>query len=444
METPTEPPPKRKRIKAEVTVKPRRQFRAFLERKQRYAILVCHRRAGKTVACIQDMIAQVINHPRQSPPVRAAMIAPTYSQVKDISWSQLKRYVQDIPQIKITEADLTVTFPNGAVIKLLSGENFERIRGQYLDLVVIDEMADIPASAWHSVIRPCLADYQGKATLIGTPKGRNLFWKMWQEALNDPEWYTLMLKAEESGIIKPEELEAIKRSTPEHIYEQEFNCSFAVSRLGAIWSRYLETARNERRISSDIMWHRECPVYTSWDVGGANNQRVWIWQIIGDRIVFLESLFGDYACGTPAEWVSVLKAKQYQYGCHLIPHDAATRNGSLWEGALATAGLTNIAVVARQNSVWDGISLGIDAMPRVSFNQDGCALGLDSLDNYHAKEMRDGVTIQEVPVHDHASHAADAFSLTFQGIKQGLIIDRSQIPRQPWRPPVMRQQFANR
>jgi hypothetical protein len=432
-------------IEADMEVSPRKQFRAFLERKERFAILVCHRRAGKTVACIQDMIHQVLTHPRQDPPVRAAMIAPTYSQVKDISWSQLKRYVEKIPQVKITEADLTVTFPSGAVIKLLSGENFERIRGTFMDLVVIDEMADIPASAWHSVIRPCLADYQGKAVLIGTPKGRNIFWKMWQEALNDPEWYTLLLTADESGLIAPEELAAIKRGTPEHVYEQEFNCSFAVSRIGAIYSRALEAARNEKRVSNDILWHKESPVYTAWDVGGANNQRVWCFQVLGDRIVMLQCLFGDHACATPTDWVARLKGMQYQFGCHLIPHDAQTRNGSLWEGNLLTAGLVNISGVNRQHNVWDGINLALDAFPRVSFNQDGCADGLDSLDNYHAKEMRDGVSVQEVPVHDHSSHAADAFSLAFQGLKQGLIIDRTHIPRTAFRQTFgMRQKFANR
>jgi phage terminase large subunit len=161
----------------------------------------------------------------------------------------------------------------------------------------------------------------------------------------------------------------------------------------------------------------------------ALNQRVWCWQIIGDRIVFLESLFGDHECGTPAEWAERLRSRGYSYGSHFIPHDAATTNGGLWEQSLRTAGLMNIVPVPRQNSVWDGVNSALEAMPRVSFNEEGCSLGLDSLDQYHARAETDGTTIRDVPVHDHASHAADAFSLAFQAIKAGLVVDRSALPR---------------
>jgi phage terminase large subunit len=414
-----------------LTLRPRKQFRPYLERDKRFSVLVCHRRAGKTVACLQDLLNRASKNPRQSPPPRYAYLAPTFDQVKQISWNYLKRYAAKIPDAKVHEADLMVTLPNGATIKLLSAENFERVRGTYIDGLVIDEAADCPPTAWHSVLRPCLADYQGWASLVGTPKGRGWLWQMWNQALDDPDWFTMILKADESKLIPEEELEAIKRGTPEHIYRQEFLCDFSVGRVGAIYARQLEEARNAKRISNDVMWHKECPVYTSWDIGAPQNQRVWVFQIIGDRFVFLESLFGDHDCGTPAEWAARLKSKSYGYGCHFIPHDAATQNGGLWQQYLQTAGLSNIIPVPRQYSVWDGISSALDSMPRVWFNSEGCKMGIDSLDQYHAKAETDGVTIRDVPVHDHSSHASDAFSLAFQAYRAGLIVDRSAIPRRP-------------
>jgi hypothetical protein len=151
--------------------------------------------------------------------------------------------------------------------------------------------------------------------------------------------------------------------------------------------------------------------------------------MVGDRIVFLESLFGDHNCGTPAEWVARLQAKQYNYASHFIPHDGATANGGLFQGALATAGLTNVVPVPRQQSVWDGINLALEAFPRISFNEQGCLDGIDALDQYHSKSETDGVTIRDIPVHDHASHAADAFSIAFQAISHGLVVDRRSIPK---------------
>jgi phage terminase large subunit len=413
----------------EIEIKPRKQFRPFFETDRRFSVILAHRRAGKTVACIQKCFIKCMTHKRPGPPVRVAFMSGTFGQVKDTAWAYAKDYARKVGDCRVNESELTIEFSNKAVLKLLSSENAERIRGQYFDLVVSDETADCPPNVFHSIIRPALADMKGDFCAIGTPKGRNHFWKMWNAALNDPDWFTLRVTADESGIIDPSELEGIRRQTPDAIFRQEFLCDFSVGRIGAIYARLLEDARNQRRISNDTLWHKECPVYTSWDVGMALNQRVWCWQIIGDRIVFLESLFGDHECGTPAEWAERLRSRGYSYGSHFIPHDAATTNGGLWEQSLRTAGLMNIVPVPRQNSVWDGVNSALEAMPRVSFNEEGCSLGLDSLDQYHARAETDGTTIRDVPVHDHASHAADAFSLAFQAIKAGLVVDRSALPR---------------
>jgi len=341
----------------------------------------------------------------------------------------LKQFTEGIPQVKHNEQDLMVTLPNKASIRLYSGDAFERLRGVYLDGVVLDEVSDLDPQAWYSVIRPTLLDYQGWCIFSGTPKGRGFLWRMWQQSLSDPEWFSLMLKASESHIINPQELASIKEGTPEHLYRQEMECDFSVGKLGAIYARNIDEARNQRRISNDILWHRESPVFTSWDLGAPLNMRVWVWQIIGDRIVMLESLFGSHDCGTPAEWVKRLQEKEYNYASHFIPHDGATENGGLWQGSLLTAGLANVVAVPRQNSVWDGINLALEAFPRVSFNESGCQQGLDSLDQYASKSETDGITIRDIPIHDHASHAADAFSIAFQAIKHGLVIDRRAIPQ---------------
>ncbi len=414
-----------------VEIEPREQFRGYLERSQRWACMVVHRRGGKTFCCIQDLILRALTHTRPGPPLRYAYIAPTRDQAKDIAWAYIKQFLGQIPGVRINEADLVVTLPSGASIRLYSGESYERMRGLYLDGVVIDEYADIDPAAWHAVIRPCLSDYTGWATFIGTPKGRNQFWRLWSEALKDPAWFTLILRASDSGILPASELADIRNGTPPHTFAQEYECSFAVGRPGAIYASHLEAARAARRVSDDVLWFKELPVYTSWDVGAPQNQRLWIWQLVGDRINYLEALSGGEDRRTPADWAGCLKAKRYAYGAHFIPHDAAAQNGGLWEDALGVAGLANVVPVPRQHSVWDGINLAQDAFPRAHFNASGCGDGIEALDAYHAQEERDGVTIKDVPVHDWASHFSDAFSLSHQAIKHGLVVDRSAIARRP-------------
>ena len=423
---------------SEFEIRPRRQFRSYLERDKRWACMVVHRRGGKTFGCIQDLLNKAFTTERPGPPLRFAYIAPTRDQAKDIAWGYIKTFLSPLPGVKINEADLIATLPHGATIRLYSGESYERMRGLYLDGAVIDEYADIDPAAWYSVIRPCLSDYNGWATFIGTPKGRNAFWRLWTDACGNPEWFSLMLKASDSGIIPNEELNDIRKGTPAHIYEQEYECSFAIGRPGAIYVRSLEKARAEKRISNDILWFKELPVYTSWDVGAPLNQKVWVWQMVGDRINYLEALSGSDECKTPADWAARLKDKQYAYGGHFIPHDAAAEVGGLWQEALGRSGLTGVIPVPRQLSVWDGINLANDAFPRIHFNEAGCVDGLDALDAYHSKEERDGVTIKDVPVHDWSSHYSDAFSLSHQALKRGMVIDRSAIPRKAERHEAIR------
>ncbi len=393
--------------------------------------MVIHRRGGKTFACIQDLLMHAMTHKRPGPPLRYAYIAPTRDQAKDIAWGYVKQFFSQIPGIKINEADLMVTLREGQTIRLYSGESYERMRGLYFDGVVIDEFADIDPAAWHSVIRPCLSDYTGWASFIGTPKGKGPFWKLYQDAVTNPEWFTLVLKASESGIIPPDELRDIRRGTPAHIYEQEYEVSFAVGRLGAIYSKSIEEAIQSKRITNDVMWFKELPVYSAFDVGAPLNQKCWLFQLCGDRINFLESLSGDDECKTPADWAARLKAKQYAYGSHFLPHDACSENGGLWQDGMLKAGLSHIVGVPRQVSVWDGVNLALDAFPRVHMSASGCEDGIEALDAYHSKEERDGVTVKDVPVHNYASHYSDAFSLAHQAIKKGLVTDRSAIPRSP-------------
>lgn len=396
--------------------------------------MVVHRRGGKTFCCIQDLALKALTHKRPGPPLRYAYIAPTRDQAKDIAWGYISQFFGQIPGTRLNTADLLATLPNGATIRLYSGDSYERMRGLYFDGVVIDEFADIDPQCWHAVVRPCLTDYQGWATFIGTPKGRNAFWRMYTDACKTPEiWFTLMLKASSSQLIPEEELADIVRGTPSHIYRQEYECDFTVGRPGAIYAQGISDALSGGRVSDNVQWFKQLPVYTSFDIGAPQNQKCWIWQMVGDRINFLESLSGGEECKTPADWANVLRGKQYAYGSHFLPHDGAIENGGQWQMALQMAGLSHVVCVPRQFSVWDGINRALDNLPRCSFHAGGCAEGIEALEEYHAKQENDGVTIRDVPVHDWSSHFSDAFSLAHQAIAKGLVVDRSAMPAAPRR-----------
>src|SRR5262245_38140128 len=110
---------------------PREQFLEFHNRKQRWACVVSHVRAGKTVACINDLIKGALTCKLPEP--RFAYVAPFYTQAKDVAWNYLKRFTAPIPGVESNEAELRVDFPNGGRVRLYGADNYDRMRGIYLD-----------------------------------------------------------------------------------------------------------------------------------------------------------------------------------------------------------------------------------------------------------------------------------------------------------------------
>ena len=161
----------------QIGYRPRDQFKAFHKRKQRWSVLVCHRRAGKTVATLNDLIRGAVNEPKHEG--RYAFIFPQRNQAKDTAWRYLRRYAEPLLVKPPNESELRVDLINGSMIRLYGADNPDALRGPYLDGVVLDEFADMKSEVWYEVVRPMLADRQGWATFIGTPKGKSEFWRLY-------------------------------------------------------------------------------------------------------------------------------------------------------------------------------------------------------------------------------------------------------------------------
>jgi len=157
----------------EYPYKARDAFLDFHRRDERWAVLVCHRRAGKTVATICDTIRRAVTE--NKPDARYAYIAPYYAQAKNIAWDYLLKFAEPAI-VKANQSELWVELVNGAKIRLFGADNPDALRGLYLDGVVLDEYADMKPRLWGEIVRPLLSDRQGWATFIGTPKGHNAFY----------------------------------------------------------------------------------------------------------------------------------------------------------------------------------------------------------------------------------------------------------------------------
>ena len=395
----------------------RTQFVPFHCRKQRWACLVFHRRGGKTVACIADLIDHALRCQRKDG--RYAYIAPYYAQAKDVAWSYLKQYTAAIPGILHNESELRVDFPhNGARIRLYGADNYERMRGLYLDGVILDEYADMDPQAWAAVIRPALSDRKGWATFIGTPKGRNGFYDIaagnteagWPGAANSPDWYYKLMKASESNIIDSSELADARATMSPELYNQEYECSFDAAIVGAFYGREIAALEEQKRIMS-VPYERGVPVDTGWDLGLDDATAVWFFQTVGREIRVIDYL--EVNNQALDETAKELIAKPYVYGTHYLPHDIAIReliSGKSRKDVIEGMGIKPInAGVNMTGAVEERINATRMMLSKCVFDAVKCKRGLEVLKNYRRKWDEKRKCFMTRPEHDWSSHGADAF-----------------------------------
>jgi phage terminase large subunit len=371
----------------------------------RFGVVVCHRRFGKTVLAINHLIRAALTCERERP--RFAYLAPTYRQAKAIAWDYLKHYARPVPGFAANESELRVDLPNGSQVRLYGADNPDALRGIYLDGVVLDEFGLMQGKVWSEVLRPALSDRQGWAVFIGTPNGKNAFWEMRDYSARTQDWYLVEHKASETGIIPTAELAAARDTMSADAYAQEFECSFEASVRGAIYAREMTYLRGEGRIK-DIPWEPSIAVHTAWDLGMGDSTAIWCIQMHNNeaRCIDYYEASGE-ALGHYVNW---LRSRPYTWGRHVLPHDAEVRElGTGKSRVEILAGLGIRAVVCKPFGLDDGLEATRLFLKRCWFDQTKCKDGIEALQNYRREENTRTGELKTEPVHDWASHGADAF-----------------------------------
>ena len=197
----------------------------------RFLVLVWHRRAGKTVFAVVELLLAAAACQRERG--RFGYISPFLKQSKSVAWEYVKHFASVIPGCTVNEGELWVELPNGARVWLFGADNPDALRGLYFDGIVLDEVADMRPEIWGAIIRPALTDRQGWAIFIGTPKGTNLFSELYYRALKKDEgwedWGADLKRASDTGVIPEEEIAKAKREMAPPQFAQEFDCDFAAA-----------------------------------------------------------------------------------------------------------------------------------------------------------------------------------------------------------------------
>lgn len=406
-------------------------FVEFHKRGQTRAVLVCHRRAGKTVACVHDLLFKAIA--TRKPNGSYGYIAPLKNQAKTIAWEYLLRAVEPLGKaVKINNQDLSVKVPSAcgstSTIRLFGADDPDAFRGLYFDGVILDEYGDMKPELYTQIIKPALMDRNGWVAFIGTPKGHNNFYKLRELARQDSKkYFYLELKASTSGLLPADALAEARVEMPESEYMQEFECSFEAAIKGSYYAEQLSKLDSNGRMM-DVPWIPELPVHMAWDFGFSDATSIWFFQIMLGEVRIID--FFEISRTPLADIDAILKLKPYKYGHLYAPHDVthtSLQTGrslleSLWDAGYDVRPIPKLSIASGLNAVRK-------ILPLCWFDQNKCHTGLEHLRLYQKTWNAKLGIYTEQPRHDEHSHAADAFRYLSISIRDNELAGTDKIPQ---------------
>ena len=375
--------------------------------RHRWAVAVCHRRFGKSVMAVNHLQKAATSCQKQRP--RFAYVAPTYRQGKAIVWDYMKHYAGPIPGHRAHESELRIDYPNAGQVRIFGADNPDSLRGLYFDGVVFDEYGLQPPNIFSEVVRPLLADREGWALFIGTPNGKNQFYDVAQQAQREADWFYATYKASETGIVNSAELADARRSMTSDEYDQEFECSFEASVQGAVYAREMQRVREDGRIAH-VPYEPLLKVDTDWDIGIGDPTAIWFTQDVRGQEIRVIDYYEHAGVGLN-HYKAVLDQKGYAYGTHYAPHDMQVKEWGANLTRLESAALMGLhfQVCPKVEKVEDRIHATRMMLSKCYFDAAKCERGIEALKNYRWGFNNSLNEFTKNPLHNWASHGADAF-----------------------------------
>lgn len=371
---------------------------------------VWHRRAGK------DSCA--LNYTAKAAHTRVGVywhLLPTQKQAREVVWTNIdkqgRRMIdQAFPKElrkRTLEDEMMIEFKNGSIWKLRGADNFDSNVGANPAGIVFSEYAITDPRAW-DYMQPILLENGGWAWFISTPRGKNHWYKMYQNALKDPLWYADFWAADRTGILTAEQIDQVRRTgMSEQRIQQEFYCSFEVENEGSIFGNQMVQAEKEGRITS-VPYNASYPVETAWDFGLRDQTAIWFIQRIRNQINFI-----DFVCDRNKlfpHYLNIVNSKPYSYSRHIAPHDGKRVNygdGSSLKSIAQNHGIN--FVDAPKLSVMDGEEAGRAMLSKCWFDEVKCKYGIEALKHHHREYDEEKMVLKQKPVEDWSVDPCDAF-----------------------------------
>ncbi len=387
-----------------------------------YKKVVCimPRRAGKDVMAFNLMIRQALRKVGVY-----YYIFPTYSQAKKVIWDSItntgQKFLDYIPDelVKTKNGqEMKITLINGSLIQLVGSDNVDSLVGTNPQGCIFSEYALQDPRAYQ-FLRPILTANQGWALFISTPRGKNHMWELYQIATHSPEWYCTKLTVDDTNHIPLSEIEKERAEgiMSDDLIQQEYYTSFTMGVEGSYYAKYLDRMRLKGQIGV-VPYESGFKVHTAWDLGYRDSCAIIFFQTIGQTVRIID--YYEKNKEGLEHYVKVLNGKDYLYGKHFAPHDiGVTEFGSgisrlekardlgIKFEVTSTKEGKKVSVVPNM-SIADGIETVRSSFSKIWIDESSCGLLIKALENYRQEFDAKRKIYSTQPLHNWASHAADA------------------------------------
>jgi hypothetical protein len=402
-------------------------FRAHFVHGKKFLIQVNHRRSGKTKGAVNFVLSAAFQ--------RVGVyyyIFPELKQARNVVWQGIgkdgRRFLDDIPKKLIkgrpNNSQMRIQFINGSELILAGGDRYDKLMGTNPAGIILDEYSIMNPLAWH-YLSPIITENDGWALFPYTPRGANHGYELYKTNLDNPDWFVQKLNILETfrqdgtPVVPEEKVEARRRSgMPEELIQQEFYCSFEVALAGAFYSDEIQKMYEDERIC-DFEIDRTLPAFTAWDIGRRDPSSIWVFQPKQDGsldvIGYYENQFKDMA-----HYIWSVRELALKLGVtidpyhNFAPHDInVVEFGSGRSRLEQASGMGFHFKTAPKMGIMEGINAARMMFPKIRMHKTNCEFGLNALKQYIADE-------KGVPVHDWASHGADAWRILATAYLQDL------------------------
>ena len=439
-----------------IPYRPRNWARKLHDSFKRWSALVLHRRAGKTTAVLNHHQRAALNDEWErerlrylkpdltekqldelvSPPGgrHYGHVMPYRTQAKLVAWDKLKHYASAVPGVRFNESELLVRYPNGNKLQLFGADDPDAFRGFAGSGLSFDEYSQQPRNIFSEVLSKALGDHLGYAIFLGTIKGKDHLFQTYDVAKGSEDWLAMWqdidrsvesedgitIQLLEQAMADDRELVANGLMTQDE-FDQEWYLSTEAAIKGAYFGAEMAAALKEGRITR-VPYDPVLPVDTDWDLGIDDDMAIWFSQSTRSGEIRLIDYYANSGEGFP-HYIGVLNARGYVYGKHYPPHDIAVRELGTGKSRKETAASLGLKFEDPEGALplVDGIDAARLIMRRCWFDEVKCKAGIEALRQYRKSYNTRLETFTATPVHNWASHGADAF--------RGLAV-RHQVPRE--------------